>query len=357
MKKALILLPLLLLLVVISAWSAPPSEVISTGLQPQPCMDNKGVIRVVFGRSDSIFCSTSNNKGKTFAKPVFIGQITGMHLGMTRGPQIASSANYSVVTAMDKSGNIHFFQLTHTSNQWTYKGKINDIPSSAPEGLMSIAADTKDNFYAVWLDIRQDEKNNICFSSLSGKEGKWEKNKLIYISPDKHVCECCKPSIDVQGSKVVVMYRNWLNGSRDLYVMTSDNEGKTFKEAEKLGFGTWKLNGCPMDGGGISMDHQGTIHTVWQREGTVYFSKPNEREVELVKGRSCSLVKDLSNSKKQVVSFQDGKEIKIIDLNSKKVTTLGQGAFLKPLMVSQNELLCVWEQDKNILFKKVSVPL
>jgi hypothetical protein len=346
-----------LTIVVLSlAWSVQSDDVISAGLQPQVSLDNSGIARIVFGRSDSIFCSTSEDKGGTFSKPIFVGHIAGMHLGMTRGPQIASSANYSIITAIDKLGNIHFFRLGHSGDKWEYKGLVNDVPSSAPEGLMGIAADTKDNFYAVWLDLRQGNKNNICFSSLSGKVDKWNKNAVIYISPDEHVCECCKPGIDVNGATVAVMYRNWLNGSRDLYLMTSENGGRTFNDAQKLGVGTWKLDACPMDGGGIGMDNDGMIHTVWQREGIVYYCKPNEREINLIKGRGCDIAMDKANTKKVIITLQDGENVKIIDLNDKKEIIVGKGNFLKSIILDEKEVLCVWEQDKNIRFKKVSIP-
>ena len=340
----------------LAAASAPPEDNIWAGLQPQISLDKSGNIRVAYGRGDSIFCLTSRRTGEHFSEPVFVGQIKGMHLGMTRGPQIASSANYSIITAIDKPGNIHFFRLTHANSKWEYKGKINDIPNSAPEGLMSVAADTEDNFYAVWLDIRRDRKNNICFSSLSGKVTKWAKNQLIYISPDGHVCECCKPSIDVEGAKVAVMYRNWLQGSRDLYLTTSDNRGRSFNEAQKLGSGTWKLNGCPMDGGSVSIDKTGMIHTTWQREGFVYYCKPKEGEIKVSKGRACSMASNKTSQEKPVLALQDGKTVKIVGLNNQSEITVGKGNFLKSIVLNKEEVLCVWEQDKNVRYKKVSMP-
>lgn len=337
------------------AWSEPSDEMISSGSQPQLSVDNKGVVRLVFGRADSIFCSTSVNEGVNFSKPVFVGHITSMHLGMSRGPQIASSNKYSLITAIDKSGNIHYFKLTHSSGKWAYKGLLNDIKSSAPEGLMSIASDAKDKFYAVWLDIRQGNKNNICFSALSGTEEKWGGNALIYISPDEHVCECCKPSIAVKGSKVAIMYRNWLNGSRDLYVKASENGGGTFKEAQKLGIGTWKLNGCPMDGGGIAIDNTGHITTTWQREGIVYYCKLNESETTLLKGRACSITLNKTNNNKTFITMQDGGNVKIMDLGDKKEFVVGKGSFLKSLMLPDENIICTWEQDNNIKFKKITI--
>ena len=78
------------------------------------------------------------------------------------------------------------------------------------------------------------------------------------------------------------MWRNWLDGSRDLYLTTSADGGKTFATAEKLGAGTWKLNACPMDGGGIALDSAGQPLEVWRREKTVFLSETpaNERKLD-----------------------------------------------------------------------------
>ena len=141
-------------------------KTISQGKQPQISTDTKGVIRVAYGQDDKIFCVTSTDKGLTFSKPVLVAEVPDMHLGMTRGPQIASSNRFSVITAMDEGGNIHCFKLSHLSKKWERIGLVNDLKGTTPEGLMSIAADHADNFYATWLDTRKDDKNQIFFSSL-----------------------------------------------------------------------------------------------------------------------------------------------------------------------------------------------
>src|SRR5690606_25752351 len=122
-----------------------------------------GITRVVYGHKDTIFYTTSSDNGVSFSPPARVGVINGLYLGMAMGPQIASSANYSVLTAIDKKGNIHSFSLAHKTGTWTKTAGVNDIPSSVPEGLMSIDADEQDNFYAVWLDIRDGKQNKLVF--------------------------------------------------------------------------------------------------------------------------------------------------------------------------------------------------
>jgi len=350
MKKVLLSIFSAIIFLAILSWAFPGMDTISTGSQPQISTDNNGIIRVVYGDKDNIFCAASDNQGITFSKPVLVGHVPAMHLGMSRGPQLASSANYSVITAIDKSGNIHWFQLNHLSQKWKNMGIVNDIKGSAPEGLMSLTADKKDNFYAVWLDTRTGGNNQVYLASVPGKKGAWSKNILAYSSPDGHVCECCKPSIAVKGPEVAIMFRNWLNGSRDLYVVKSLDGGKVFQPAQKMGIDTWKLNGCPMDGGGIVIDGSNRIHTIWQRKGNIYYAKAGEPETYIGKGRTCAISEAGANT---VITFQNSDTLKLTSIKNKDQITVGKGGFLKSVILPGNKILCVWEQDNMIKFKKI----
>jgi hypothetical protein len=359
MKKARSGILLMVFILFLGSWSGMEGRAytltgstIAVGEQPQISADDKGIIRVVFGREDKIYCSSSRDQGITFSDPVLVARVADMHLGMSRGPQLASSKNYSIITAIDKTGNIHWFRLDHLSDQWKDMGMINDLKGSGPEGLMSIAADNNDNFYAVWLDIRIGKHNQIYFSSLSPNTNNWSKNRLVYRSPDGHVCECCKPGIFARGSELAIMFRNWLDGSRDLYLLRSPDRGRSFKKPQKLGFGTWKLNGCPMDGGGVLIDRLNTIQTTWQREGTVYYSELGEKETDIGKGRICSISRDAGQT---VISMQTGDTVKLVSLPQRKWTIVGTGGYLRSILLpgEAGRVLCVWEQNRVIKFRRL----
>lgn len=335
--------PVLVFLVFCFITAYPQTE-IGIGEQPQVAIDLSGTIRLVYGNADRIYYSRSMDGGKTFSQPELVGSVREMHLGMTRGPQLASSKDLSLVTAIDKNGNIHAFKLSHKSDTWEKAGNVNDTDGSAPEGLMSISADDKNNFYAVWLDLRENRKNNICFASFNGK-GSWSKNQFAYKSPESHVCECCKPSIAAKGNNVSIMFRNWLKGSRDLYLITSVNKGKTFSEAQKLGLGTWPLKGCPMDGGGLSIDSENYIRTAWQRDGIVYYTEPGKAEEKIGEGRGVGMSENL-------IHWQKGSDLffKRINGDQQKV---GEGAALKMLELQDKSILAIWEKGDQILYKKI----
>lgn len=78
------------------------------------------------------------------------------------------------------------------------------------------------------------------------------------------------------------MFRNWLAGSRDMYLVRS-HDGAAFSKPEKLGMDTWRLNACPMDGGGIAMA-RGRVVTAWRREHEIFLASPGEKEVGIGEG-------------------------------------------------------------------------
>jgi hypothetical protein len=323
------------------------STEIGPGEQPQLSVDPNGIVRLVYGQENRIYYSVSIDNGASFSKPTVVAELNDMHLGMTRGPQFASSRDYSIVTAIDKKGNIHSFQLNHKTKTWNKIKNVNDAEGSAPEGLMSVTADEANVFYAVWLDLREDKNNKIAFSTLT-KNGSWSTNRIIYKSPDKTVCECCKPSVAVKGKSVSLMFRNWIEGSRDLYVTNSFDGGVTFGNPTKLGNGTWKLKGCPMDGGGILIDKNNIVHTVWQREGVVYYDQQGQSENRIAAGRSCNLF----GNETPFMTWQEGGQIFGQSLNGNKIS-IGAGTSINVVQLKNKMLLAAWEKDGEILYLKL----
>lgn len=243
-------------------------------LQPQVAVAPAGRIHVTFGKGNAIYHTASLDAGRTFTKPVKVAELPKLALGMRRGPRIVASDKVLAITAISLAdGNLHAWTSKDGGASWKESANVNDAPNAAREGLHAMAGDGKGNIFATWLDLRN--KGTELWRSTSADGGAtWTANALVYQSPDGHVCECCHPSaaMDAQG-RVAVMWRNWLGGSRDMYAALSSDGGKTFAVAQKLGSGTWKLNGCPMDGGAVALDAAGKPHTAWRREKTVFASE------------------------------------------------------------------------------------
>jgi hypothetical protein len=316
--------------------------VIANGQMPCIAKDPQQGLHVVYGSGDSIMYSYLPGTDTAFTPPVLISVLPGLAASHTRGPQIACSQNGLTVTACNSSGDIFSFHKAGTAI-WSGAARVNDIDTVAKENLMSLDGDGQYD-YAVWLDLRGNKQNKIYGARTDDGGKTWSTNKLIYESPDTTVCECCKPSVIVKGDNVYVLFRNWLDGNRDMYLIRSTDKGNSFGNAEKLGKGYWKLNGCPMDGGGIAINSKGTIQTIWRREGKLFSAQPGLPEKEIGEGKGCTI--DFINDSAVYAWVKDG--LITVTRDDGKVLTLGKGSqpVIKP--INETQMICVWEYEKQI---------
>ena len=279
--RSFILIVASCLLVVASPLAKPirvtPAE-FADAKQPQVAVNAKGEVFVVFGNPQGVWFSSSNGTAKSFSAPTKIADVKGLALGMRRGPRIAVNGNSIVVTAISHtSGNLLTWHSPDAGATWSKEAAINEVPTSAREGMHGLAGDGKSNVFVLWLDLR--EKKTQLWGAKSTDGGKsWAKNLRVYKSPDETICECCHPSVAFgPKGEIIAMWRNWLGGNRDLYRSVSVDGGRTFGDAAKLGTGSWPLKGCPMDGGSFAVASKDTVY-VWRRELKVFATTPDAPE-------------------------------------------------------------------------------
>src|SRR5437762_1302988 len=80
-----------------------PAGALAEARQPQAAVDPNGNIYVVYGSKNSIYCSVSRDRAKSFAAPSKVGEAGALALGMRRGPRISATGKYVTVTAVGGS--------------------------------------------------------------------------------------------------------------------------------------------------------------------------------------------------------------------------------------------------------------
>lgn len=339
----------------------PPSPQATPYREPQLASSTQ-VVALAFGSGKSIYVATSTDQGQKFSEPVKVAEAEVLPLSRHRGPRIAISKNTVVVTAvtgrveatgphahgLPSDGDLYAWRSTNGGKSWSKAVRINDVPSAAREGLHSLASDGRGNLFAVWLDQRTD--NTQLYGAISRDSGAtWSANRLIYKSPDGDICQCCHPSASyAPDGTLEVMWRNCLGGARDFYLVRS-KDGKRFSKPEKLGTGTWKINACPMDGGGITHDGDRTI-TAWRREGDVYLAEPGKPETKLGEGKDVAVAASKGNiyvlwtRNEQLQLWKDGEAAPLAAKASfPAITVLPSGA-----------VLAAWEESGGISLKVLS---
>lgn len=316
------------------------------GQQPDFYVSKSGKIELVFGQKNKLYYSFSIDQGKHFSDPILVDSLEGLHLGASRGPRIASANTTTIISAINKQGNVYAYRKEE-NGKWN-RTQINDIPEVAKEGFNAIATNQNQQFVVIWLDLRGNKRNKLM-SSFSQDGGKtWNKNQLIYASPDSTICECCQPNVIMQDKHLAIMFRNWLEGSRDMYVIESKDGGQHFQPAQKLGKGTWPLNACPMDGGSISFSQEGKINTVWRRAENLFTSGTEGEEVLLGPGKNASITSIDSGN---WLTWHHQGLVWLKDIHSGVLSSLGAGRYPIVKKLNQQSAFMIWENQGGIFGK------
>lgn len=326
--------------------------------QPQLAVA-QGQIAMAFGGPGAIYFAASPDQGKTFGPRVKVADTPMLALGRHRGPRLAITDSALVITAMagekkgsgahehglPEDGNLLAWRSTDKGKTWSYAGQVNDVPGSAREGLHAMAAGPNGKVFAVWLDLRS--KGTRLYGSQSTDGGKtWSKNALVYESPSGTICQCCHPSalIDAKG-EIWVMWRNVVEGSRDLYV-TRSSDGEHFETAVKQGEATWKLDACPMDGGGFYVDN-GKVTSAWRRESDIYLAEPGKAERRLGAGKDTTIAKGRRGAYVAWTRGTGGVEVLAPGSATPQLLS-ADGSFVNLASLPDGSVLAAWETPRGI---------
>jgi hypothetical protein len=277
-------------------------------VQPQLAATAGGRVWVAFGHGPEIFVAASSDGGVTFDPPVRVAALPSLALGRRRGPRIVAHGNNVTVTAI--AGDLFAFNSKDAGKTWTGPVLINDARTSAREGLDNLAVAPDGRLFAVWLDDRTGPKQLFGAESTDGG-ATWSANQLIYRRPEGTICECCHPSAQFNAhGELAVMWRNSIDGNRDLWFAKRASGAGGFTGHTKLGDDTWPLKGCPMDGGALFAVGE-NFGTIWQRAGAIYFARPGAPERKVADGTQPVA---LATPRRSVAVWQQGKDLWSVSL-------------------------------------------
>jgi hypothetical protein len=331
----------------------------------EPQLAAKGsTVALTFGAGAAIYFAVSHDSGRTFSAPVKVVQAGNVLLTHHRGPRIAISGNTIIISAITgkaassdahaahgagPDGDLFVWRSTDGGKTWSRAIRVNDVPNAPNEGLHTLAADARGNLFAAWLDHRTGAGTTLHGARSADGGATWSKNFLVYQSPDGTICECCHPSSAfTPDGELLVMWRNWLDGSRDMYLARSHG-GAAFGPAEKLGTGTWKLKGCPMDGGGVAISQQ-RVFTAWRREGTVYLAEPGSHETALGQGKDLAVA---AGPRGAYLAWVGPSGVELRAPDAQPVILSKDGAFPAITVLSDGVVFAAWQEKDSIATRRL----
>jgi hypothetical protein len=307
-------------------------------------------VALVFGSGDSIWLARSADNGRSFSPPSRIAELPKMSLGRHRGPRLVITGNTMIVSAVPAGSDLFYWRSTDGGKTWSKPAVINDQPTSAREGLQAMAADDEGHVAAAWLDDRIAPGKRLWGAFSNDAGATWSKNVMLYQAPGRTICECCHPSLVSLGhGEFAVMWRNVIDGYRDFYTMRL-RDGKPVSPAVKQGTGTWKLDGCPMDGGGLAVLN-GELVSAWRRDHDLYLAETGKPEVKLGEGQDIALAVN-GKGAYTIWSTPGGIEARLPGASS-NMHLSNAGGFPTLLTLPDGAILAAWEEDGSIATRRL----
>lgn len=132
--------------------------------------------------------------------------------------------------------------------------------SDADQSHHELLADTEGRFHAVWLDDRDENGyQGVRYARSSDVGQHWELAQTI----DDSSCSCCwnRLALGADG-KLNLLYRDMT--PRDMALAQSADSGASWQRISTVGTFNWNFDGCPHNGGGLSVAGDGSLHSlVW----------------------------------------------------------------------------------------------
>ena len=147
------------------------------------------------------------------------------------------------------------------------------------------------------------------------------------------------------GTEMIIRQKLTHGGSRDLYTMRL-KDAKPAGPVAKQGEGTWKLDACPMDGGGLAV-RDGQIASAWRREHDIYLAAPGKPEVKVGSGMDVAFG---ANAKGFYVAWTTPTGIALHGpgaSNAEQVSATG--AFPALVALPDGGMLLAWEEKDGTI--------
>lgn len=311
-----------------------------------------------------------------------IEQNTSLHEeGM---PKVAMKRNgaiiavYETSTPTDKNrfaGQVRFIVSTDKGKSWTKPLNLHaDTVPGRSHSFAAITCMADGEIGAAWLDTKIGDNAHgrpVKFARTNAANG-FQDEVVI----DSVACECCRIAISSHaGGRVAIVYRDIIRDSiRDISIITSPDNGKSFSPAAPFSRDGWVINGCPHNGPSVALDNQ-LIYATWftggAQRGVFYSELDNKMEPvnrQMISADARFIQMCLMPDQSRILAFDesskttDGSETRIV-LNRIN----GSGAFtyaieasapsasypvIRPL--SNDKVVVAWSQDKTVRYAVVA---
>ena len=148
----------------------------------------------------------------------------------------------------------------------------------------------------VWLDgrlsyqlIKEGKKTNG--SALYIGKANYRKNETVFSNEQlaNNTCVCCRIAMDYNNHGELAIFWRHIYGDniREFALLTLSHGVNKQKAPYQISYDHWKINGCPHQGGAISINDNNRYHMVWFNQGDlgkgIFYASSNDQGKTLTK--------------------------------------------------------------------------
>jgi hypothetical protein len=262
------------------------------------------IIHVLAGGKDSVDSkqiklrySRSEDGGRNWLTPVSLANLPASINSRGNDVQLAAKGNHLLAVWQTKGELPGMGPMVNAYSEdngltWT-RGSNPAANNAGDQSHLDLIADQHGNFHAAWLE---DPEENGYQSLRYAQSFDWGKHWGLATTLDGSTCSCCWNTFAVSPEgNLNILYRDMK--PRDMSLLQSSDDGKTWRHTSTVGEFGWKFDGCPHVGGGLTYTGDGNpkqLHSlVWTgaegKSGLYHLSSKNN-------GANWSIPKKLGNT-------------------------------------------------------------
>jgi hypothetical protein len=266
------------------------------GIQPQVAVEPNGTLHMIYFSGDpaggDLFYVRSTAGGETLSRPMRVNSQggSGIATGTIRGGQLALGANGRVHVAWNgsnsalprgpinpeagKPGSPMLYARLNEQGDGFEPQRNLMLKTFGLDGGGAIAADAAGNVYVAWhgkgMGAVSGEAGRQVWIARSHDNGQSFAAEAPAWNQSTGACGCCGMALFAAGGGTLFgLYRSATeNIHRDIYLLASQNQGKSFRGSRLHG---WEVNACPMSSMSFA-ERGGTTLAAWETGGQVFYA-------------------------------------------------------------------------------------
>ncbi|MEY8215238.1 MAG: exo-alpha-sialidase, partial [Colwellia sp.] len=250
----------------------------------------------LWAMNKQMFFQISTDNGKTFLPTVQVNipkeKILAHH---ENRPKIAfdkyNGVYLSWATPLKKkhTANVRFSYSANYGNSFSKPITVNNDDLLTGHSFNEMLVTDNGDISIVWLDARwtyqlrkQGKKTNG--SALYIAKANFRENNTAFSNQQlaNNTCVCCRIAMTYnQQEELAILWRHiYGDNIREFSLLTLNKKDKT-APVRQISYDHWKIDGCPHQGGSISIDNSNNYHMVWFNLGDkgkgIFYSNTNDQ--------------------------------------------------------------------------------